>query len=105
MGLLLNFTLGPFFFVHAVRVEMAEYYYISGFFLTVSPESMLTVAEYAANHNKVFITNLSAPFLSKFYKKPQLRMIASYNKMPHGMGAHAIYLTDTLSNQFPVIVL
>ena len=58
-----------------VRVEMAEYYYISGFFLTVSPESMLTVAEHAADNDKVFMTNLSAPFLSRFYKEPQMKVM------------------------------
>lgn len=57
------------------RVEMAKYYYISGFFLTVSPESMLTVAEYAAGNNKYFMTNLSAPFLSQFFKEPQMKVM------------------------------
>lgn len=58
-----------------VRVEMADYYYISGFFLTVSPQSMLTIAEYAANNDKLFMTNLSAPFLSKFFKEPQMQVM------------------------------
>lgn len=58
-----------------IRVEMAEYYYISGFFLTVSPEAMLTVAEHAATNSKLFMTNLSAPFLSQFFKDPQMRVM------------------------------
>ena len=57
------------------RVEMAKYYYISGFFLTVSPDSMLTVAEHAANSDKPFMTNLSAPFLSQFFKEPQMKVM------------------------------
>ncbi|CAN1797854.1 Adenosine kinase 2 [Linum perenne] len=48
-------------------VEKAKYYYIAGFFLTVSPESMLLVAEHAAANNKMFLTNLSAPFICEFY--------------------------------------
>ncbi|KAL0336899.1 UNVERIFIED_CONTAM: Adenosine kinase [Sesamum calycinum] len=52
-------------------VEKAKYYYIAGFFLTVSPESIMLVAEHAIAKNKVFCTNLSAPFIlssSRMYK-------------------------------------
>jgi len=34
-------------------VEKAKYFYISGFFLTVSPDSIQLVAEHAAANNKV----------------------------------------------------
>lgn len=34
-------------------VEKAKYIYIAGFFLTVSPESIMLVAEHAAKNNKV----------------------------------------------------
>lgn len=51
-------------------IENAEYFYISGFFLTVSPPSIMEVAHYANEHNRSFIMNLSAPFLSEFYKEP-----------------------------------
>lgn len=50
------------------HVENARYYYISGFFLTVSPESILEVAKHACGANKVFCMNLSAPFLCQFFK-------------------------------------
>ncbi|KAJ6767826.1 ADENOSINE KINASE 2-LIKE ISOFORM X1 [Salix koriyanagi] len=36
-------------------VEKAKYFYIAGFFLTVSPESIMLVAEHAAANNKVVI--------------------------------------------------
>ncbi|KAL8167972.1 hypothetical protein V2J09_009471 [Rumex salicifolius] len=52
-------------------VEKAKYYYIAGFFLTVSPESIMLVAEHAAANNKCFIMNLSAPFICEFFKDPQ----------------------------------
>lgn len=48
--------------VHAAKVV-----YVSGFFLTVSVESILTVAKHAAENNKVFSMNLSAPFLIQFF--------------------------------------
>ncbi len=44
-------------------VERANIYYISGFFLTVSPDSMLDVARHSDAENKTFCFNLSAPFL------------------------------------------
>lgn len=53
-------------------LENAEYFYISGFFLTVSPPTIMAVAEHAYKHNRVFMMNLSAAFLSQFYKEPQL---------------------------------
>ncbi|XP_006518503.1 adenosine kinase isoform X1 [Mus musculus] len=52
-----------------VLVEKARVYYIAGFFLTVSPESVLKVARYAAENNRVFTLNLSAPFISQFFKE------------------------------------
>ncbi|KAI9183616.1 adenosine kinase [Blastocladiella emersonii ATCC 22665] len=51
-------------------VESADYYYIGGFFLTVSPAAIMAVARHAAQHNKVFTMNLSAPFLCQFFKEP-----------------------------------
>ncbi|KAL6133411.1 hypothetical protein ACLB2K_065646 [Fragaria x ananassa] len=52
-------------------VEKAKYFYIAGFFLTVSPESIQLVAEHAAANNKVFSMNLSAPFICEFFKDVQ----------------------------------
>ncbi|KAK1260419.1 Adenosine kinase 2 [Acorus gramineus] len=49
-------------------VEKAKYYYIAGFFLTVSPESIQLVAEHAAANNKVFMMNLAAPFICEFFR-------------------------------------
>lgn len=53
-------------------VEKAQFYYVSGFFLTVSSESIQTVANHAFMENKIFMMNLSAPFLCKFFKKQML---------------------------------
>lgn len=54
-------------------MEDASYYYISGFFLTVSIESILTVAEHACEKGKVFSMNLSAPFLCRLFKEQMMQ--------------------------------
>lgn len=57
-------------------VESAKVFYSSGFFLTVSPDSMLKVAEHAGASGKNFAMNLSAPFLCQFFKEPMLKVMA-----------------------------
>ncbi|KAG7236331.1 hypothetical protein INR49_001028 [Caranx melampygus] len=49
-------------------VEKAKVFYIAGFFLTVSLESILKVAKHASENNKMFCLNLSAPFICQFFK-------------------------------------
>lgn len=46
-------------------VKKAKYYYIAGFFLTPpkGPEAIMKIAGHACEENKVFMMNLSAPFL------------------------------------------
>eukprot|EP01024_Parvocaulis_polyphysoides_P014689 TRINITY_DN16138_c0_g1_i1.p2 TRINITY_DN16138_c0_g1~~TRINITY_DN16138_c0_g1_i1.p2 ORF type:complete len:268 (-),score=39.48 TRINITY_DN16138_c0_g1_i1:150-902(-) len=44
-------------------VESAKVFYMAGFFLTVSIETIIAVAEHAAENDKVLCMNLSAPFL------------------------------------------
>jgi adenosine kinase len=51
-------------------VESAQIYYISGFFLTVSPPSIMKVGAHAAANNKIFTMNLAAPFICQFFKDP-----------------------------------
>ncbi|KAI4807919.1 hypothetical protein KUCAC02_027692 [Chaenocephalus aceratus] len=46
-----------------------------GFFLTVSPESILKVAKHASENNKIFCMNLSAPFISQFFKEPLMKVM------------------------------
>ena len=48
-------------------IESAQFYYIAGFFLTVSVESLVKVTEHAVEKNKVFALNLSAPFIVDFF--------------------------------------
>lgn len=49
-------------------IESAKFFYISGFFMTVSQETILTVAKYAHENNRTLAMNLSAPFIFQFYK-------------------------------------
>jgi len=48
-------------------IEKAKYYYIAGFFLTVSIESLEIIAKHAVEKDKVFCLNLSAPFIIDFF--------------------------------------
>jgi adenosine kinase len=48
-------------------IESAKFYYIAGFFLTVSVESLAVVAEHALANDKTFCLNLSAPFIVDFF--------------------------------------
>lgn len=41
----------------------------------MSPETIQTVARHAYENNKMFLMNLSAPFLCEFYKKPMLDVL------------------------------
>lgn len=45
----------------------ASIYYVTGFFLTVSVDSILKLAKDAAENDKIFCMNLSAPFLIQFF--------------------------------------
>jgi adenosine kinase len=49
-------------------VEKAKFFYIGGFHLTVSPEAIYTLGQHAAETNKDFSLNLSAPFIPEFFK-------------------------------------
>ena len=44
-------------------IEKAKLIYSAGFFITVSPESIMLTAQHCAEHNKMYAMNLSAPFI------------------------------------------
>lgn len=56
-------------------VEKADYFYIGGFFLTVSPDSIQKLAKHACDNNKYCMMNLSAPFLCDFFEKPMMEAL------------------------------
>ncbi|KAF2197787.1 Ribokinase-like protein [Delitschia confertaspora ATCC 74209] len=57
--------------------ENAKVFYVGGFHLTVCVPAILALAEEAAAKNKLFIMNLSAPFIPQFFKD-QLDQVAPY---------------------------
>lgn len=58
-------------------IEQAQIVYISGFFLTVSVESIREVAQHCVDNNKIFAMNLSAPFLIQFFRD-QMEAVMPY---------------------------
>ena len=58
-------------------VEAARVFYSAGFFITVSPESMMTVAKHAAENDKTYCLNISAPFICEVppFKKTLLELM------------------------------
>ncbi|KAL5018378.1 hypothetical protein ScPMuIL_004100 [Solemya velum] len=56
-------------------IQKAQYFYVAGFPLTVSPPSILRLAKHAKQENKTFCFNLAAPFLCQFFKTPQLEVL------------------------------
>ncbi|XP_046370695.2 adenosine kinase 1-like isoform X2 [Haliotis rufescens] len=53
-------------------VEKAQFYYIGGFLLPVSPASVLKVLKHAADKKKTVIMNLHATFLCKYFTDADL---------------------------------
>ena len=58
-------------------IARGRVFYVTGFFLTVSVDAMLTLAKHCVEENKVFAINLSAPFLIQFFGE-QMKAIMPY---------------------------
>lgn len=56
-------------------MKNASFYYISGFFLTVSLETILEVAQHSCVQKKCFMMNLSAPFICSFFKDRLMKVM------------------------------
>eukprot|EP00731_Ephydatia_muelleri_P024030 Em0016g301a len=76
-------------------VEAAKVCYISGFFLTVSVDSIVKVAKHCVDANKVFTMNLSAAFVPALFKGP-LETVLPYVDILFGNEGEA----ESLSNSF-----
>ncbi|XP_065574747.1 uncharacterized protein LOC136036439 [Artemia franciscana] len=57
---------------HKDLIHSADFYYITGFFLTVNVDVILTIAKHACEKNKLFMMNLNAPFLVQFFKEKMM---------------------------------
>ncbi|KAH9969120.1 Ribokinase-like protein [Russula dissimulans] len=58
-------------------IDGAKFFYVEGYFLTHGINSALEIAKKASNSGRVFVLNLSAPFIAQFFK-PQLEKIFDY---------------------------
>lgn len=76
-------------------VEQAKICYIAGFFLTVSVDSILAVAQHCMENNKLFIMNLSAPFICQFFKD-QLLQVMPYIDILIGNEAEGIAFGEAM---------
>eukprot|EP01087_Luapelamoeba_hula_P011872 TRINITY_DN328_c0_g1_i1.p1 TRINITY_DN328_c0_g1~~TRINITY_DN328_c0_g1_i1.p1 ORF type:complete len:392 (-),score=73.60 TRINITY_DN328_c0_g1_i1:39-1214(-) len=59
-------------------LEEAQVLYGTGFFLTVSPESLIAFGEHAVAKNKPYLFNLSAPFLMDFFWEGKMETVLEY---------------------------
>jgi len=69
-------------------IGKAKIYYVSGFFLTVSVPSILTLANSSVANGKIFCMNLSAPFLIQFFKE-QMAQVMPYADFVFGNESEA----------------
>jgi len=58
---------------HWSHIEKAKVIYVTGFFFTVCQPAIMRMAEYATKTDKIFSVNLSAPFISEFFKDPLMK--------------------------------
>ncbi|TYZ66530.1 hypothetical protein PybrP1_006382 [[Pythium] brassicae (nom. inval.)] len=56
-------------------IGKGKFFYSAGFHLTVSPPAVMKLAQHAHEHNKVFLLNLSAPFLVQFFQDPLMAAV------------------------------
>lgn len=59
--------------IYILHLNVFSVISFQSFFLTVSPPTIMEVAEHACKNNKPFIMNLSAPFLIQFFKEPMMK--------------------------------
>ncbi|KAM5539341.1 hypothetical protein V8D89_006975 [Ganoderma adspersum] len=72
----------------APLIDAAKVFYVEGYFLTHGTESALEVAKKASEAGKIFVLNLSAPFIPQFFAV-QLQQIMPYVDIIIGNEAEA----------------
>jgi len=55
--------------------KKALFYYVEGYFIDPSPDSVLELAKYSHDAKKTFALNLSAPFVCEFFNEPLLKIL------------------------------
>lgn len=87
--------------VGMAHVEKAKTIYISGFFLTVSPPSIVKVGKHAAENNKTFCMNLGAPFICQFFKDPLMEAMPYVDILFGNETEYAEFAKSVLGDTFP----
>ncbi|VDM56109.1 unnamed protein product [Angiostrongylus costaricensis] len=77
-------------------IRNARFYYIAGFFLTVSPQSIMHIAKHSFDHGKTFLFNLAAPFISEFFFTP-LKEVLPYVDVLFGNEDEAVAFAKAAS--------
>jgi adenosine kinase len=87
-------------------VALAKVFYISGFFLTVSLEAILSIAQHSLEASKTFAVNLSAPFLIQFFGD-QLSAVLPFTDFVFGNESEAATFGQVrgLGEDLPTIAL
>jgi len=65
------------------KLNKAKFLYSAGFFLTVSPETLEAIGKHALENDKLYMFNLSAPFLIDFFTEP-LKTVLPYTDIVIG---------------------
>jgi adenosine kinase len=78
-------------------VQAAKVVYSAGFFLTVSPASMIAAGKHCAETGGYFTTNLSAPFLCAVFKE-QMHSVLPYADIVFGNESEAAAFAE--ANEF-----
>lgn len=76
-------------------IEAASIYYVTGFMIPVSIDSALYLAQHASMRQKLFVMNLSAPFVSQFYLEPLMKAYA-YADIVFGNNLEAAQFNDSM---------
>ena len=72
-------------------MKEAKIVYCAGFFITVSPPTMVALGQHTAENYKTFCLNLSAPFICQFFKDPLLEVMP-YVDFLFGANNYRIYI-------------
>jgi len=56
-------------------VHKAQFFYATGFFLTVSPDTLVAIGKHCKENNKTFVFGLAAPFLIEFFWEQMARVL------------------------------
>jgi len=70
-------------------VKNISLFYVTGFFLTVSPETIISLGQHASSSNKPFLFNLSAIFLIDFFWDGKMEVVLKYADVVFGNESEA----------------